>query len=179
MHDPVITQRKAAIEWFQPLSSVQGDGHSRVAHRDFSHRLVVDKLGITSGAAVAIAAYGSSHEATLLADVAARAGRPLAAEGALADIVLLAVAEGDDVATILRSWRQRIPPSGAVWVITPKRGQAGYIAQDRLIPAGAEAGLVDNKVCAVSEHMSAMRFVIRRIDRPRHDSGTETGSIAG
>ena len=138
-----------------------------MAHKDYSHRLVVDKLGLMPGAAVAVAAFGRSHEAALLADVAARTGRSFVTEGALADIVLLAVAEGDDVAAILRIWEQRILPSGAIWVLTPKRGQPGYMVPDLLIAAGAEARLVDNKVCAVSERTSAMRFVIRRIDRPR------------
>jgi len=138
-----------------------------MAHKDYSHRLVVDKLGLTPGAAIAVASFGSSHEAALLADVAIRTGRSFVAEGALADIVLLAVAEGDDVAAILRIWEQWIPPSGAIWVLTPKRGQPGYIVQDLLIASGAEARLVDNKVCSISDRTSAMRFVIRRTDRPR------------
>lgn len=120
-----------------------------MAHKDYSRRLVVDKLGLTSVAAVAVAAFGSNHEAALLADVAIRTGRSFVTEGALTDIVLLAVAEGDDVAAILRIWEQRIPPSGAIWVLTPKRGQPGYIVQDLLIGSGAEARLVDKR-CALS-----------------------------
>jgi hypothetical protein len=50
-------------------------------------------------------------------------------------------------------------------VLTPKRGLPGYVNTADLIPLGAAAGLVDNKVCSVSERVSGMRFVIRRVDR--------------
>ena len=46
--------------------------------------------------------------------------------------------------------------------------QPGYVDQNDLIAAGGPAGLVDNKVCSVSDTVSAMRFVIRRVDRPSH-----------
>ncbi len=134
--------------------------------KDYSRRPVVDKLGLKPGAGVAVAAYGSSHEAALVADVVRAIGRPLLDDGESADVVLLAVADGDGVADILRAWRPRIQPSGVLWVMTPKRGRPGYIPQNQLITAGANAALVDNKICAISDTTSAMRFVIRLRDRP-------------
>jgi len=55
-------------------------------------------------------------------------------------------------------------------VFTAKRGQRSasgmdYLNQSDLIPLGLAAGLVDNKICSVSDTESAMRFVIRRKDR--------------
>jgi len=37
--------------------------------------------------------------------------------------------------------------------------------QDTLIPFGLDAGLVDNKICSISDNESAMRFVIRKSER--------------
>ena len=50
-------------------------------------------------------------------------------------------------------------------MLTPKRGQVGYIDQRELILAGPAARVVDNKTCSVSETLSGIRFVIRKKDR--------------
>nr|MBA2451381.1 DUF3052 family protein [Chloroflexota bacterium] len=67
---------------------------------------------------------------------------------------------------LLETWKPRLQPNGGIWLLTPKRGQPGYVDQRELIAAGLAAGLVDNKVCSVSDTTSAMRFVIRKADRP-------------
>ncbi len=71
-----------------------------------------------------------------------------------------------DVVALLQHWRSRLEPAGGIWLLTPKRGQPGYVDQRDLIAAGLAAELVDNKVCSVSDTTSAMRFVIRKRDRP-------------
>ncbi len=135
--------------------------------RDYSHRDVVDKLGIKPGHAVAFDEAQGSLDAELRRRALDRAGRPPADDAESVDVVLAAAdAETNAVALLLR-WRARIQPAGGIWLLTPKRGQPGYVDQRALIPAGQQAGVVDNKSCSVSDTVSGMRFVIRKADRPR------------
>ena len=135
-----------------------------MAEKDYSHRDVVDKLGIRPGDAVALVGDGSPelHERVL-----ARTGRPPAEPREPADVVLAWVDATTDAAELLRAWKSRIEPSGGIWLLTPKRNQTGYIDQRELIAAGLAAGVVDNKSCSVSDTHSGLRFVIRRADRPQ------------
>jgi Protein of unknown function (DUF3052) len=136
-----------------------------VAERDYSHRDAVDKLGIKPGYAVAFAAAPLAIDAALQARVLDRAGRSEAAADEPADVVLVGADASTDVDTILKHWRAHIDQAGGIWLLTPKRGQPGYIDQTELIHAGQVAGVVDNKICSVSDTLSGMRFVIRKADR--------------
>jgi hypothetical protein len=80
-------------------------------------------------------------------------------------VVLVGADASTDVHTVLTTWRKRIDPAGGIWLLTPKRGQHGYVDQRELILAGPDAGVVDNKICSVDAQTSAMRFVIRKADR--------------
>ncbi len=73
--------------------------------------------------------------------------------------------ETTDAVALLKKWRQHLTPSGGIWLLTTKRGQPGYVDQRTLIVAGQQAEVVDNKICAISSTVSAMRFVIRKKDR--------------
>jgi hypothetical protein len=133
--------------------------------RDYSHRDIVDKLGIKPGHAVAFDQVPVPIEPDLQQRALARAGRREATDDEPVDVVLVGADASTDVDTVLARWRRRIDQAGGIWLLTPKRGQAGYVDQRDLILAGPAAGLVDNKICSVSETLSAMRFVIRKVDR--------------
>ena len=139
----------------------------RQPERDYSHRSVVDKLGIRPGYAVAFEAAPVEVAAELREDALERAGREAAAADEPADVVLVGADSSTDVHEVLIAWRKRIDAAGGIWLLTPKRGQPGYVDQRELIEAGPGAGLVDNKICSVDDKTSAMRFVIRRADRTR------------
>lgn len=66
------------------------------------------------------------------------------------------------------SLAKALSPSGGLWVAWPKK--ASRIARDlsfeEVQSIGLEAGLVDNKSCSIDEDWQALRFVIRREDRP-------------
>ena len=135
--------------------------------RDYSRRDVVDKLGVKPGHAVAFAAEGGTIDPALRERILTRAGRPPATPDEPVDVALVAVDDGIDATAVLARWKPRLDPAGGIWLLSPKRGQAGYVDQRALIAAGQAAGLVDNKSCSVSETTSAMRFVIRKADRPK------------
>jgi hypothetical protein len=60
-----------------------------------------------------------------------------------------------------------VDTAGALWVTWPKKvsGVVTDLAFDRVQAVGLEAGWVDNKICAVDEIWSGLRFVIRLADR--------------
>jgi hypothetical protein len=126
---------------------------------------VLDKLGVKPGDAVLIA---GAPDAELVARARKKAGRPAARAGELADVVLYWPRSASEVTARLRALRKRIVEAGGIWVISAKRGQERtgrpYLASD-VIGLGLAAGLVDNKICSVSETDTAMRFVIPRSDR--------------
>lgn len=133
--------------------------------RDYSHRDIVDKLGIKPGFAVAFDESSAALDAELVSRVLDRIGRDPAADDEPADVVLIAADASTDVESLLKQWRGRIEQNGGIWVLTPKRGQPGYLNQTYVIPMGVGAGVVDNKICSVDDRTSAMRFVIRKTDR--------------
>jgi len=126
---------------------------------------VLDKLGVKPGDAVLTA---GATDAALVARARKKTGRSLARAGELADVVLYWPRSASEVTARLRALRKRIVESGGIWVISAKRDQERkgrpYLASD-LIGLGLAAGLVDNKICSISESDTAMRFVIRRSDR--------------
>ncbi len=64
---------------------------------------------------------------------------------------------------------QALEPAGGLWVAWPKRasGVPSDLSDDVVRQLGLSAGLVDNKVCAINELWSALRFVYRLQDRRR------------
>jgi hypothetical protein len=62
-----------------------------------------------------------------------------------------------------------LSPAGGLWVAWPKRGSGvpTDLTEDIIRAAGLEAGLVDNKVCAIDEIWSGLRLVIPVKDRPQ------------
>jgi len=62
-----------------------------------------------------------------------------------------------------------LSPAGGLWIAWPKKasGIPTDLTEDRIREIGLSAGLVDNKVCAVDETWSGLRFVIRLKNRPK------------
>jgi hypothetical protein len=64
---------------------------------------------------------------------------------------------------------KRLAPAGMLWVSWPKKASrvATDLNENEVRRIGLEAGLVDVKVCAVSEIWSGLKFVIRVKDREK------------
>ncbi len=123
--------------------------------RDYSHRLLIDKLGVKPGQK--IAALGA-ESAEFLTELAARV--PEYSRGrrvANADLIFFSVEEVADLAQ-LSSLMRSIQKDGAIWVVYPK-GQK-HIREIDVITAGKAAGLTDNKVCSFSATHTALRFCV-------------------
>ena len=63
---------------------------------------------------------------------------------------------------------RELDPAGGLWVAWPKKssGVATDLNENIVRDIGLKAGLVDNKVCAVTDVWSGLRFVYRLKDRP-------------
>ncbi len=59
-------------------------------------------------------------------------------------------------------------PAGGIWVAWPKKasGVATDIVEDALRATLLKTGWVDNKVCAIDDTWSGLRFVLRAENRP-------------
>jgi hypothetical protein len=94
-----------------------------------------------------------------------RAGGP--DESGLDVIVLFSTAR-EHLAARFGPLAAALAPAGGLWVAYPKK--AAKVATDLdfgvVQGIGLEAGLVDNKSCAVSHIWSGVRFVVRLADRP-------------
>ena len=143
-----------------PLKETEAQRAARYAAKD-----ITDKLGIKPGDAVRLE---GAVDRDLVARARAKAGRPAARANELADVILYWPKRASTMTADLRALRERIVENGGIWVISAKRDRERkdrpYLGND-VIALGLAAGLVDNKICSISDDDTAMRFVVRRADR--------------
>jgi hypothetical protein len=60
-----------------------------------------------------------------------------------------------------------MPPDGSIWIAWPKKssGVETDITENTLRELFLPTGIVDNKVCAIDETWSGLRFVVRKENR--------------
>jgi hypothetical protein len=138
-----------------------------MASRDngYSGTPLPKKLGIREGTRVAVVSAPQGFEAvlgTLPRGVQVRA----TARGRL-DVVLFFVTRRAELARRFPSFARALEADGGLWVAWPKKtsGVATDLAFDTVQRIGLDAGLVDNKVCAIDGTWSGLRFVRRLSDR--------------
>jgi len=126
--------------------------------KDYSHRSVVDKLGVEPGQRVEITGDVGPEVRRAVKE---RLGRGLVKSGEVDGAIVSAqsLEEGEE---ILKRYRSRLLDSGYLWLITRKRGQDAYVNQMEFVPAAKKALLIDNKTCSIDDKRSGIRFVIPR-----------------
>ena len=125
------------------------------------------KLGIKPGARVGLIGAPDGFDGVLggLPDgVAVRRS----ARGPL-DVIVAFFTDPAALGRRLPALRSALHPAGGLWIAWPKRTSAVVSdLNERLVrELGLAAGLVDNKVCAIDETWSGLRFVYRLADRPK------------
>ena len=85
----------------------------------------------------------------------------------LLDFALVCVKTRADLKKQFARLKKRLAPAGMLWISWPKKssGVASDLDENVVREIGLTAGLVDVKVCAVSEVWSGLKFVIRLKDR--------------
>jgi hypothetical protein len=134
--------------------------HRQVA--GYSGTPLAAKLGIKPGAAVRLVGAPEAFE-DLLAPLPD--GAVVRRRGPLrADVVVLFTASYAVLAREVPRLGQAVHPDRALWVAWPKKasGVPTDVTEDSIRDVALPLGLVDNKVCAVSDVWSGLRLVWRK-----------------
>ncbi len=85
------------------------------------------------------------------------------------DVILFFTKELAQLQAAFSSLAKDLVPNGGLWIAWPKRasGVLTDLTEDAVREVGLKVGLVDNKVCAINETWSGLRFVYRSADRPK------------
>jgi hypothetical protein len=123
------------------------------------------KLGIKPSARVGL--IGAPDELRhVLGELPAGVAVRTRARGPL-DVIVAVFVDRAALERRLPALRRALDPAGGLWIAWPKRasGVATDLGDGVVRELGLEAGLVDNKVCAIDEVWSGLRFVYRVRDR--------------
>src|SRR5450432_680732 len=94
------------------------------------------------------------------------------------DVILCFADSRAALERLLPRAQRRLDPSGGLWVCWPKKasGVVTDVTEAEVRRLGLEAGLVDNKVCAIDDVWSGLRLVVRVADRPKASSSARSAS---
>ena len=123
------------------------------------------KLGIKPGFRVALPGLPADVHSELKD---ALAGCSVAKDGkGPLDFAIVFVRSSSELRKEFAALARKLAPAGMLWVSWPKKasGVATDLDENLVRGIGLKAGLVDVKVCAVSEVWSGLKFVIRLKDR--------------
>lgn len=132
----------------------------------YSGTPLVQKLGVKPGSRIAIRhAPPGFHDALSPWPAGAEITRPGAAS---LDLIMLFTDRAADLEGQFARAAAALQPAGALWIAWPKRasGVPTDLTENRVREIGLAAGLVDVKVCAVTEVWAGLKFVRRLADRP-------------
>ena len=134
-----------------------------MADKDYSSVPLWKKLGIKDGGSFAI--VRSPDDVFIeVPPGAQRLAKP--AQGT--DVILLFETRLKNLEKAFARAKPKLAPDGGLWVAYPKKSssRATDLTFENVQVVGLEAGLVDNKSCAIDGNWSAVRFVYRLKDRP-------------
>jgi hypothetical protein len=85
-----------------------------------------------------------------------------------ADVIVFFTSRAAELRHSFARLAKSLHPAGGLWVAWPKKssGVAADLSESEVRQIGLAAGLVDNKVCAIDETWSGLRFVIPLLSRP-------------
>jgi hypothetical protein len=135
--------------------------------RDYSATPLTRKLGIKEGSTVGIVNEPNGFLDLLqplpegASVVQERATEPL-------DVLIYFTREQASASSRIPYLKRLIAPHGGLWVAYPKKSskEETDLGFDFIQRLGLDAGLVDNKSCAIDDTWTAVRFVYRKEDRP-------------
>jgi hypothetical protein len=86
-----------------------------------------------------------------------------------ADVVVYFTTSREELERRFGGLKATLAPADGLWIAWPKKasGINTDLTFEVVQQTGLDAGLVDNKSCAVDEHWQALRFVYRLADRPQ------------
>ena len=131
----------------------------------YSGTPLAGRLGIKAGHRVGLIGAPEGFEATLEGlPEGVRFSRRAAGRF---DVIVFFTTSASELARRFGKLAAGLDRAGGLWVAWPKKtsGVATDLAEGLVRRTGLEGGLVDNKVCAIDETWSGLRFVYRLKDR--------------
>ncbi len=132
----------------------------------YSGTPLVRKLGIKPGARLGL--IGAPEDfAQTLAELPAGVSVRRRALGPL-DVIVAFSSRRAQLVGRLPSLAAALDPGGGLWIAWPKRasGVSSDLTEGVVRELGLATGLVDNKICAIDQVWSGLRFVYRLRARP-------------
>ncbi len=132
------------------------------------------KLGVVEGSSVVLVNAPEGFEEVLAAPDGTEMRRHLPPAGRRSvDVAVLFTTGRADLDRRFPRVAASVRPAAGLWVAWPKRssGVATDLTENVVREVGVAHGMVDNKVCAVTDVWSGLRFVYRLADRPRIEAG--------
>jgi hypothetical protein len=132
----------------------------------YSGTPLAKKLGVLEGSRLAIVSSPNGFCERLVLPPGVVLRRQ--ARGRL-DVVVFFVTRRAELARRFPTLQRRLEPDGGLWIAWPKRtsGVATDLSENPVREVGLANGLVDNKVAAIDDTWSGLRFVRRVRDRAR------------
>ena len=129
--------------------------------RDYSHRTLLDKLGVKPEHRVAVRRVADE---AFLAELERRlANRPSTSLRGRYDLIFLHVDAPRDLDAVPAA-ALHLESNGGLWIFHPK-GKGASPSDAEVRSAGLAAGLVDNKISSLNETHTATRYVIPKARR--------------
>jgi hypothetical protein len=135
----------------------------------YSGTPLAKKLGIKPGHHVALIDAPDDLESLLEGLPADAVVSSALDDHATFDVLVCFVKDSRQLRSRFPRWEKKLQSNGGLWIAWPKKasGVPTDLTEDVVRIVGLDAGLVDNKVCAIDETWSGLRLVIRVKDRPK------------
>ena len=146
----------------------------------YSGTPLVGKLGIVDGSRMLVLNAPSEFEAAL-GELPPNAKKTSSFGGQSSfDVAVVFVRTRGSLERIFGRVAARMTPAGGVWIAWPKQtsGVETDLTENVLRKVLLPTGFVDNKVCAIDEVWSGLRFVLRKDMRPGAPAKIEGGTAA-
>lgn len=132
--------------------------HVRKKHveRDYSHRALIDKLGVKDNSSVSILGVDDNK---FLGMLRSRTTNIAVGKAEKDSDFIFYGADSPAQLKKLRTLKSSIKQNGAIWVVSLK-GKLAQIRDVDVIEAAKSVGLVDNKVVGFSETHTSLKLVI-------------------
>jgi hypothetical protein len=122
-------------------------------------------MGLTAGMMVMEVGFDDDVDSELRAQVEQLTGEDLLGEESdeVVDAVLLWYREDDgDLADLLVDAIAPLAEAGFIWLLTPRRGRAGYVEPSDIAEAAAIAGLSQTSITMAGTEWSAAKLAGRK-----------------
>ena len=135
-------------------SAASGDGQG-----------VASRMGLKPGMLIMEIGYDDDVDQELRDSLEDQTGEEILGEESdeVVDVVLIWHRDGDeDLTDLLVDAISPLADDGAIWLLTPKRGRAGYVEPSDISEAASVAGLTETSIITISHDWSGNRLVGRR-----------------